>query len=87
MTTRDEFIDLLIAWKRAGLDCQDAFETNLGIPEALSALIEKRDDILDVFDEMAARIAELEEMVRAAVQRIEELTLAARIKELEENDG
>jgi len=32
------------------------------------------------------RIAELEEMVRAAAQRIEELTLAARIKELEEND-
>jgi len=36
--------------------------------------------IADVYDEMAARIVELEEMARAAAQRIEELT--ARIKGL-----
>jgi len=44
------------------------------------------DDAIAAYDAQAARIAELEEMVRAAAQRIEELTLAARIKELEENE-
>ena len=44
------------------------------------------DDAIAAYDAQAERIAELEEMVRAAAQRIEELTLAARIKELEENE-
>ena len=54
--TRDEFIDLQIAARRAEKASADAFETNTGIPEALSKLLRSRENVLAAYDALAARI-------------------------------
>ena len=99
ISTREEFKDLLSGMTDLS-DYDDAIAAYdaqaARIAELEAAAEEARSDYAQLSRkfgplvveraELQARIAELEEMVRAAAQRIEELTLAARIKELEENE-